>query len=154
MKLEELQRNFKRPKRKRVGRGMRSGNGKTSGRGSNGRGQRSGPHTKAGFEGGQTPLYRRIPKLKSFQAPPRDEWGIINVGRLSELFPEGGSVDFDALAGKRVIDHRADGLRVLGNGEITVAINVTANHVTESAKAKIEAAGGSVTLVGQSSSAE
>ena len=148
MKLEELQRNFKRPKLKRVGRGMRSGNGKTSGRGSNGRGQRSGPHTKAGFEGGQTPLYRRIPKKSSFQAPPRDEWAIINVGRFNELFAEGGAVDFAALAAKRVIDGRADGLRVLGTGELKVAVQVTANYVTESAKQKIEAAGGSVVLVG------
>ncbi|PKL75492.1 MAG: 50S ribosomal protein L15, partial [Candidatus Melainabacteria bacterium HGW-Melainabacteria-1] len=114
MKLEELQRNFKRPKRKRVGRGMRSGMGKTAGRGNNGRGQRSGSHTKPGFEGGQTPLYRRIPKQKSFQAPPRSEWAIINVSRLNDLFPEGGVVDFAALAAKRVIDDRTDGLRVLG----------------------------------------
>lgn len=148
MKLDELQRNFKRPKAKRVGRGMRSGNGKTSGRGNNGRGQRSGPHTKAGFEGGQTPLYRRIPKKKSFQAPPRAEWAELNVNRLNELFPEGGSVDFATLASKRVIDHRNDGLRILGGGELKVAVNVTAHYVTPSAKAKIEAAGGSVQLVG------
>lgn len=148
MKLEELQRNFKRPKLKRVGRGMRSGNGKTSGRGNNGRGQRSGPHTKAGFEGGQTPLYRRIPKKKSFQAPPRDEWGIINVGRLNELFPEGGAVDFSVLAAKHVVDRRCDGLRVLGTGELKVAVQMTANYVTASAREKIEAAGGSVQLVG------
>jgi len=148
MKLNELQRNFKRPKAKRVGRGMRSGIGKTSGRGNNGRGQRSGPHTKAGFEGGQTPLYRRLPKKKAFQAPPRAEWAIINVGRLNELFPEGGSVDFAALAAKGAIDHRHDGLRILGNGELKVAVNVTAMHVTPGAKEKIEAAGGSVQLVG------
>ena len=148
MKLEELQRNFKRPKLKRVGRGMRSGSGKTSGRGNNGRGQRSGSHTKPGFEGGQTPLYRRIPKKKSFQAPPRSEWAEINVGRLNDLFPEGGSVDFAALAAKRVIDGRNDGLRVLGGGDLKVAVQITATHVTPGARAKIEAAGGSVQLVG------
>lgn len=148
MKLNELQRNFKRPKLKRVGRGMRSGIGKTSGRGNNGRGQRSGSHTKPGFEGGQTPLYRRIPKKKSFQAPPRAEWAIINVARLNDLFPEGGTVDFAALAATGAIDHRCDGLRVLGTGELKVAVNVTAMHVTPGAKAKIEAAGGTVQLVG------
>lgn len=148
MKLEELQRNFKRPKAKRVGRGMRSGNGKTSGRGNNGRGQRSGSHTKPGFEGGQTPLYRRIPKKKSFQAPPRDEWAILNVGRLNDLFAAGEAVDFAALAAKGMIDDRTDGLRILGGGELKIAVNVTAHHVTPGARAKIEAAGGSVQLVG------
>ncbi|MGV3526778.1 MAG: 50S ribosomal protein L15 [Candidatus Sericytochromatia bacterium] len=147
MKLDELQRNFKRPKAKRVGRGMRSGNGKTSGRGNNGRGQRSGPHTKAGFEGGQTPLYRRIPKKKHFMSPNRVDWAIINVGRLNDMFEAGSQVDFAALADKSVIDHRDAGLRVLGSGELKVALHVTASYFSPSAKEKIEAAGGSVQIV-------
>lgn len=149
MKLDELKRNFKRPKRKRKARGMGSGNGKTAGRGHRGQGQRSGPHKKSGFEGGQMPLYRRIPKKKHFLVPNRSEWAIINVGRLNLLFEAGANVDFSALAEKGgVIDDRTDGLRVLGQGELKIALHVTAHHVTPSAKEKIEAAGGSVQLVG------
>ena len=129
---------------KRVGRGTGSGHGKTSTRGHKGQWARSGGGVRPGFEGGQTPLYRRLPKKKAFQAPPRAELAIINVGRLNELFPEGGSVDFAALAAKGAIDHRHDGLRILGTGELKVAVNVTAMHVTPGAKEKIEAAGGSV----------
>lgn len=151
MKLDELQRNFKRPKRKRKARGMGSGNGKTAGRGHRGQGQRSGPHKKAGFEGGQMPLYRRIPKKKHFLVPNRADWAIINVGRLNLLYEAGASVNFDDLVAKGVIDGRKDGLRVLAQGEIKVALNITAHYVTPSAQAKIEAAGGSVQLVGSPS---
>ena len=147
MKLNELQRNFKRPKRKRVGRGMRSGDGKTAGRGHRGQGQRSGPHAKPGFEGGQNPLYKRIPKQKSFQQPNKSNWAAINVGRLAKVFGADAKIDFASLAEKRLVDKRADGLRVLAHGELEVALHVTAHYVTPAAKAKIEAAGGSVTLV-------
>lgn len=147
MKLEELQRNFKRPKRKRKARGMGSGNGKTAGRGHRGQGQRSGPHKKAGFEGGQMPLYRRIPKKKHFIMPNKSNWAVVNVGALSSLFKAGDSVDFDAIVEKSLIDHRADGLRVLGGGELTIALNITASYVTASAREKIESAGGSVLIV-------
>lgn len=147
MKLQDLSRNTKRAKRKRVGRGMGSGMGKTSTRGHRGQGQRSGPEKKAGFEGGQMPLYRRLPKKKHFVIPYRTNWAIINVGTLNKLFEAGSNVDFAALAAKSVIDHRADGVRVLGHGELTVALNITASYVTPSAKEKIEAAGGSIQLV-------
>jgi len=147
MKLDELQRNFKRPKRKRVGRGMRSGHGKTAGRGHRGQGQRSGSETKPGFEGGQMPLYRRIPKKKGFFIPNRSSWAIVNVGMLNKLFSDGESVDFQALADKNLIDDRKDGLRVLGHGELSVKLNISAAYVTPSAKEKIESAGGSIQLV-------
>lgn len=147
MKLQDLSRNTKRAKRKRVGRGMGSGMGKTSTRGHRGQGQRSGPEKKAGFEGGQMPLYRRLPKKKHFMIPYRSNWAIINVGTLNKLFEAGSTVDFAALAAKSVIDHRTDGVRVLGHGELTVALNITASYVTPSAKEKIEAAGGSIQLV-------
>ena len=147
MQLNELQRNFKRPKRKRKARGMRSGNGKTAGRGHRGQGQRSGPHAKPGFEGGQMPLYKRIPKKKHFIMPNKSDWAIVNVGRLNLLFGANESVDFQTLADKGVIDGRCDGLRILGHGEIKVALNVKAQHVTASAREKIEAAGGSVDIV-------
>lgn len=147
MKLQDLSRNVKRPKRKRVGRGMGSGMGKTSSRGHRGQGQRSGPEKKAGFEGGQMPLYRRIPKKKHFVMPYRSEWAIVNVGTLNRLFEAGASVSFDALVKKSVINRRKDGLRVLGHGELQIPLHVTANYVTPSAKEKIEAAGGSVQLI-------
>jgi large subunit ribosomal protein L15 len=148
MKLEELSRNVKRPKRKRVGRGMRSGMGKTSSRGNNGQGQRSGPEKKAGFEGGQMPLYRRMPKRKHFSRPDQPELAIINVGRLNQLFQAGDTVDFQALVEKSLIDARKDGLRVLGNGELSVKLSVVADYVTPSAREKIEAQGGSIELLG------
>jgi len=147
MKLQDLSRNTKRAKRKCVGRGMGSGMGKTATRGHRGQGQRSGPEKKAGFEGGQMPLYRRLPKKKHFVIPYRSNWAIINVGALNRLFEAGSTVDFAALAAKSVIDHRADGVRILGHGELTVALNITASYVTPSAKEKIEAAGGSIQLV-------
>lgn len=147
MKLQDLSRNTKRAKRKRVGRGMGSGMGKTATRGHRGQGQRSGPEKKAGFEGGQMPLYRRLPKKKHFVIPYRSNWAIINVGALNRLFEAGSTVDFAALAAKSVIDHRADGVRILGHGELTVALNITASYVTPSAKEKIDAAGGSIQLV-------
>ncbi|PIQ29020.1 50S ribosomal protein L15 [bacterium (Candidatus Blackallbacteria) CG17_big_fil_post_rev_8_21_14_2_50_48_46] len=147
MKLQDLSRNTKRAKRKRVGRGMGSGMGKTSTRGHRGQGQRSGPEKKAGFEGGQMPLYRRLPKKKHFVMPYRSNWAIVNVGRLNEVFESGASVDFAALADKSLIDGRSDGLRVLGHGELSKPLNITASYVTPSAKEKIEAAGGSVQIV-------
>lgn len=147
MKLQDLSRNTKRAKRKRVGRGMGSGMGKTSTRGHRGQGQRSGPEKKAGFEGGQMPLYRRLPKKKHFVMPYRSNWAIVNVGRLNEVFESGASVDFAALAEKSLIDGRSDGLRVLGHGELSKPLNITASYVTPSAKEKIEAAGGSVQIV-------
>ena len=79
--------------------------------------------------------------------PYRSNWAIINVGALNRLFEAGSTVDFAALAAKSVIDHRADGVRILGHGELTVALNITASYVTPSAKEKIEAAGGSIQLV-------
>lgn len=147
MKLDELSRNFKRPKRKRVGRGMRSGDGKTAGRGHRGQGQRSGSETKPGFEGGQMPLYKRVPKKKGFFIPNRADWAAINVGALNKVFKDGDTVDFQTLADKRLIDGRKDGLRVLGHGDLSIKLNIVAAYVTESAKEKIESSGGSVQLV-------
>jgi large subunit ribosomal protein L15 len=147
MKLQDLSRNTKRAKRKRVGRGMGSGMGKTATRGHRGQGQRSGPEKKVGFEGGQMPLYRRLPKKKHFVVPYRRDWAIINVGSLNKLFESGAAVDFAALAQKSVIDDRSDGLRILGHGELTIPLHITASYVTPSAKEKIEAAGGSIQLI-------
>ena len=132
-------------KSKRVGRGRSSGHGKTSCRGHNGEGQRSGRSSKRGFEGGQMPAYRRLPKLKGFQIINARNYAEINVGRLAEL-----KIDEISLASLKEIKKAhpsCDGLRILGNGEISKAITVKADYVSPSAKAKIEAAGGKVELV-------
>ena len=132
-------------KTKRVGRGRSSGRGKTSCRGHNGEGQRSGNSSKRGFEGGQMPAYRRLPKLKGFQLYSKDNYAQINVGRLDALKLK--EVSLETLKEKLTIHPTCVGLRVLGNGEIKKAVTVKAAYVTPSAKEKIEAAGGKVELV-------
>ena len=132
-------------KSKRVGRGRSSGHGKTSCRGHNGEGQRSGNSSKRGFEGGQMPAYRRLPKLKGFQVYNKLNYAQINVGRLDDLGLK--EVSLESLKEKLTIHPTCVGLRVLGNGEIKSAVTVKAAYVTPSAKEKIEAAGGKVELV-------
>ena len=130
---------------KRVGRGRASGHGKTSCRGHNGEGQRSGRSSKRGFEGGQMPSYRQLPKLKGFQLINRRNWAEINVGRIDALNLK--EISLETLKEIRKVHPSSDGLRVLGNGEVKSAITVKAVYVSPSAKAKIEAAGGKVELV-------
>ena len=132
-------------KSKRVGRGRSSGHGKTSCRGHNGEGQRSGNSSKRGFEGGQMPAYRRLPKLKGFQVYSKLNYAQINVGRLDDLGMK--EISLESLREKLTIHPTCVGLRVLGNGEIKSAVTVKAAYVTPSAKEKIEAAGGKVELV-------
>ncbi len=132
-------------KSKRVGRGRSSGHGKTSCRGHNGEGQRSGSSSKRGFEGGQMPAYRRLPKLKGFQVINKLNYAEINVGRIAQLGLK--EVSLEVLKEARRVHPSADGLRILGNGEIKTAVTVKASYVTPSAKEKIEAAGGKVELV-------
>jgi large subunit ribosomal protein L15 len=125
----------------RVGRGQGS-KGKTAGRGTKGTGARK--NTPENFEGGQMPLHMRLPKLRGFKNPFRVEYQIVNVARLAELYPDGGAVTPADLVAKGAV---RDGelVKILGYGEITVAVTVTANAFSASAKAKIEKAGGSVT---------
>ena len=130
---------------KRVGRGRSSGRGKTSCRGHNGEGQRSGNSSKRGFEGGQMPSYRRLPKLKGFQIINKIEYAEINVGKLADLKMKEVSIESLIEAGKA--SSKCAGLRVLGNGEIKKAITVKAAYFTPSAKEKIEAAGGKAEIV-------
>ena len=132
-------------KSKRVGRGRSSGHGKTSCRGHNGEGQRSGSSAKRGFEGGQMPAYRRLPKLKGFQIINKLNYAEINVGRIAQLGLK--EVSLDVLKEAKRVHPSADGLRILGNGEIKKAVTVKASYVTPSAKEKIEAAGGKVELI-------
>ncbi len=134
--------------RKRLGRGRGSGQGKTSGKGHKGLKARSGGGARPGFEGGQMPLYRRLPKRGFLPYGGKTEFAIVNVGDLSERFAAGSVVDPDALAGSRLI-HKSGraSVKVLGDGDVAHALTVRAHKVSEGAKQKIEAAGGRVELL-------
>ena len=135
-----------RKKSKTVGRGTGSGHGKTSCRGNNGQGQRAGKGHRVGFEGGQTPMYRRLPKFQTNERPNRLIWAIVNLSDLEGL---SGSkvITPELLLEKGVIDYLNDGLRVLGDGEIKSSVTVKAHHFSKSAKEKIETAGGKCELI-------
>ncbi len=130
--------------RKRLGRGAGSGTGKTAGRGLNGQKSRPGGGKGAGFEGGQTPLARRLPKLPGFRNPNRIEYTPVNVDRLEAKFDAGDVVDGASLKAKGIIKHVDEPVKVLGNGEITKALTIKVDKISASAKAKVEAAGGKV----------
>ena len=125
---------------KRLGRGVGSGLGKTSGKGHKGAKARSGGGKRPGFEGGQMPMYRRIPK-RGFHNPFRVEYATINVGRL-EIFENGTVVTAETLKEAGLISKVMDGVKILGNGELTKKLTVEAVKFTDSAKEKIEALGG------------
>ena len=125
---------------KRLGRGVGSGLGKTAGKGHKGAKARSGGGKRPGFEGGQMPLYRRVPK-KGFTNIFRLEYAEVNVGQL-EVFTEGTVVNAELLKAAGIIKKTMDGVKVLGNGELTKKLTVEAAKFTESAKEKIEAVGG------------
>jgi large subunit ribosomal protein L15 len=129
----------------RVGRGEGS-KGKSAGRGTKGTKARS--QVPAGFEGGQMPLHRRVPKLKGFSnAPFKTTYQVVNVGRLAELYPSGGDVTPENLAANGAV-RRGELVKVLGTGELGVALRVSAHAISQSARQKIEAAGGTVSLLG------
>ncbi|MDO4918702.1 50S ribosomal protein L15 [Kocuria sp.] len=123
----------------RLGRGEAS-KGKTSGRGT--KGTKARYQVKAGFAGGQLPLYMRLPKLRGFKNPFRVEYQVVNLDRLGELFPEGGTVTVADLVAKGAV-RKNQPVKVLGSGEISVALNITADKFSASAAEKISAAGGS-----------
>ncbi len=125
----------------RVGRGEGS-KGKTAGRGT--KGTKARYQVPAGFEGGQMPLHMRLPKLRGFKNRNRVEFQVVNLAKLEALFPEGGAVGVDELVAAGAV--RKDRLvKILGNGDITVALQITAHKFSETAKTKITAAGGSIT---------
>lgn len=132
-------------KTKRVGRGRSSGHGKTSCRGHNGEGQRAGCSAKRGFEGGQMPAYRRLPKLKGFKLINQLKYAELNVSALEKLNLK--EISLASLKEIKKAHPSCDGLRILGNGEITKKVSVKANYFTPQAKEKIEAAGGKVELI-------
>lgn len=126
----------------RVGRGHGSGNGKTAGRGQKGQKSRSGGKVRVGFEGGQMPLYRRLPK-RGFKNRNTKEIVGINVEALNR-FEDGAEVTIAALVESGLVSNPKDGVKILGNGELTKKLTVKVTAVSEGAKAKIEAAGGTV----------
>ncbi len=125
----------------RKGRGAGSGNGKTAGKGHKGQNARSGGGVRPGFEGGQLPLYRKLPK-RGFKNRFAVNYAIVNVSKLNDAFENGAVVDLDTLVEKRIVRKPLDGLKVLGNGELTKKLTVKATVFSATAKEKIEAAGG------------
>src|SRR5246127_6019487 len=128
-------------KRTRVGRGEGS-KGKTAGRGT--KGTKARKNVPARFEGGQMPLHMRLPKLKGFNNRFRTEYAIVNVGDINRLFPEGGTIGVDELVAKGAV-RKNSLVKVLGDGKLTVKVDVTANKFSGSAREKITAVGGSAT---------
>jgi len=126
--------------RKRIGRGPGSGHGKTSTKGHKGQKARSGGSIKAGFEGGQMPLQRRLPK-RGFTPLDRIEYSVVNLSQL-EVFDAGATVDATALVSKGLIKNTSNAVKILGNGDLSKALKVTATKFSQSARDKIVASGG------------
>lgn len=146
MKLHELSpAPGSRKERKRLGRGTSSGTGKTSGRGHKGQNARSGGGVRPGFEGGQNPLYRRLPK-RGFVNPTRKEYTVLNIEDLNS-FAAGTEVTPEFLLDNNIVKNARSGIKILGNGEITVKLTVKANKFSQSAVEKIEAAGGKTEVI-------
>ncbi len=146
MDLSSLSPAGTRKKRKRIGRGPSSGTGKTAGKGHKGQKARAGFTMVRGFEGGQMPLHRRMPK-RGFNHRDRFPFAIVNVDTLDAAFEAGLEVGPEMLVEKGLVDIRKGGVKVLGRGEITKKLDITVHAVTASARAKIEAAGGSIKLI-------
>lgn len=146
MKLHELQpTEGSRKERNRVGRGSSSGNGKTSGRGQKGQKARSGGGVRLGFEGGQTPLFRRLPK-RGFTNVNRKEYAVVNLDTLNR-FEDGAEVTPVALVEAGIVKNEKAGIKVLGNGELTKKLTVKAAKFSKSAEEAIIAAGGSIEVI-------
>ena len=129
----------------RLGRGEAS-KGKTAGRGT--KGTKARYQVKAGFAGGQLPLHMRLPKLRGFKNPFRVEYQVVNLDRISELYPEGGEVTVESLVAKGAV-RKNQPVKVLGQGELTVKVDVTVDKFSASAAQKIQAAGGTATATAQ-----
>lgn len=146
MKLHELKpAEGSRRDRKRVGRGTSSGTGKTAGRGQKGQLARSGGKTRLGFEGGQMPLFRRMPK-RGFNNINRKEYAVINLADLNR-FAEGTEVTPTLLVESGLVKKELAGIKLLANGELTVKLTVKVNKVSEAAKKAVEAAGGTIEVI-------
>ena len=147
MKLNELSKAPEAKSRKRVGRGPGSGMGKTSTRGQKGQKSRSGASIPAWFQGGQTPLFRRIPKRGFNNARFRVEYATINLSDLNKYFNDGDEVTPEVLKEKGIIKQQLCGVKVLGNGELEKKLTIKANRFSSSAVTKIESAGGKAEVI-------
>ena len=149
MDLTELTQGVhKRKPKKRVGRGIGSGHGKTSSRGHKGQYSQAGANLPGPlFTGGQTPIHRRLPKRGFTNGTFKKDFAIVNVGDLEERFPAGATVDAAALKETRLVVGTYDGVRILGDGDLTKKLTVVAHHFSKSAKEKIEAKGGACQVV-------
>jgi large subunit ribosomal protein L15 len=148
MNLDDVRKiKIPRKKRHRVGRGRGSGWGTTSGRGNKGAGQRSGTRFRLRFEGGQMPLYRRLPKKGFTNARFKTEIHVVNVGALDRSFEDGATVDVDALKAVGLAPKRARFVKVLGFGDLTKALDCKVHGVSTGAREKIEAAKGSIKVL-------
>jgi large subunit ribosomal protein L15 len=132
--------------RKRLGRGPGSGQGKTAGKGHKGQKARSGGSVKAGFEGGQMPLQRRLPK-RGFTSMNKKVYALVNLRDLQENFEAGSVIDLEALGKAGLINKILDGVKILGDGDIDKALTVKAHRFSKAAEQKITAAGGSVEVI-------
>ena len=137
---------IKRANRQRVGRGPGSGNGKTAGRGHKGRNARSGASRRPGYEGGQMPIYRRVPKRGFTNARFRSEYTVINVEKLA-AFDDGAQVDLDAILERGLVSMKTRQLKILGNGELGKRLVVRAQKFTAAAAEKIRASGGEAVVL-------
>ena len=147
MKLNELSPSVPKKNRKRIGRGNSSGWGKTAGKGSNGQKSRAGGGVKPYFEGGQMPIYRRVPKRGFSNTIFKKEYTVISLAFLNENFEDGEEVSLETLFNKCLIKKGRDGVKVLGNGELNKKLTVKVHKISKSAKAAVEAKGGTVELV-------
>lgn len=147
MKLSSLNNPKGAKRRRRVGRGDSSGLGRTCGRGEKGQKSRSGSKIRLHFEGGQIPLFRRLPYIRGFKARNHKNWTCVNVSAIEESFEVGEIVNSQALIDKKIIAGVDHGLKILAGGELTKAITVKADAFSKSAQSKIESAGGKCELV-------
>ena len=146
MKLSSLNNPKGSSRRKRVGRGDSSGLGRTCGRGEKGQKSRSGSKIRLHFEGGQIPLFRRLPHIRGFKARNHKNWTCVNVSDIEKAFEAGDVVDSAALINKKIISSIDHGLKILANGEISKSITIKADAFSKTAQSKIEAAGGKCEL--------
>ena len=147
MKLNELSPSVPKKNRKRIGRGNSSGWGKTAGKGSNGQKSRAGGGVKPYFEGGQMPIYRRVPKRGFSNTIFKKEYTVISLSFLNDNFEDGEVVSLETLFNKCLIKKGRDGVKVLGNGELNKKLTVKVHKISKSVKAAVEAKGGTVELV-------
>jgi large subunit ribosomal protein L15 len=134
-------------RRKRLGIGESSGKGKTSGKGHKGQKARSGGSIRLGFEGGQMPLYRRLPKRGFNNKEFKMFYGVVNLDSLEKTFAAGDTINEETLRKSGLVNGRFDGVKVLGRGELTKALTVEVDEISETARTKIEKAGGKVVLL-------